>query len=199
MSSFWIWGKMDRLALPLPMSLCCLLSALLGNLRFSSVPSFPQPFMSLEVLSVYFPVSPFTILIFPLCFKIFLSSPVDHISFSKPLPNLWISSSPLLYLTWKLQAVCRLCEYLFDRVLFEEALFSFSCRWFLAGWAAMSLTPWPGLWLVWQTELGPGNIWTMKCCSWAPANRVVTCIKNCRWASKVFKCFTWNGLTSPKE
>lgn len=102
MSSFWVWGKMDCLALPLPMSLCCLLSALLGTLPFPSVPPFPQSFISLEVLSVYFPVSPFTILIFPLCFKIFLSLPIDHISFSKPLPNLWMSSSPLLYLTSRL-------------------------------------------------------------------------------------------------
>lgn len=86
MSSFGIWEKMDCLALLLSLFFCCLLSALLSIPP--AVPSFPHPSVSLEVLPVYFPASPFAILIFPLCFKISLLSPVDDISFSESLSSL---------------------------------------------------------------------------------------------------------------
>lgn len=66
---------------------------------------------------------------------------------SKPFSNLWIPSSPLLYLTQKLNGGCRLGEYLFHRVLLDFSLSFSGCQ---ARWAAMSLTLWP-LWLLWQT------------------------------------------------
>lgn len=46
MSSFWIWGEMDCLALPLPISLCCLLSALWGTLPFPLYLPFPNLYVS---------------------------------------------------------------------------------------------------------------------------------------------------------
>lgn len=94
MSSFGIWEKMGCLALPLSSSLCCLLSAFLGTLPFSLVPFFPYPSTSLEVLSVSSPSVSICNYRFPLCFKISLFQPVYHVSFSKSLSSLWITSSP---------------------------------------------------------------------------------------------------------
>lgn len=90
------------------LSVCLLLTiCFLGfTLPFSPVLSFLHPSTSFAVLSVSFPVSLFAILIFPLCFRISLLSPVYHIYLFKSLPNLRLPSPPLLYLTQKLQAVC---------------------------------------------------------------------------------------------
>lgn len=182
------------LCLSLAYSLLCVSLLLLGGtLLLSPVPSFPDPSSSLEVRSVSFPMSPFAILIFPLCIRISLSSPVYHIYFFKFLSSFWIPSPPILFPTQKHQATWRQCAYLFHRVLFEEALsFPFLS---VGAWQDEQQRAWP-LGLVCGFC---GSMWTMTCCSRAHANCIATFIKNCQWVSKVLKCFTWNVLMIPKE
>lgn len=149
MSSFGIWEKMDCLALLLSLFFCCLLSALLSIPP--AVPSFPHPSVSLEVLPVYFPASPFAILIFPLCFKISLLSPVDDISFSESLSSLWIPSHPFSSSPRNSRVNETVLIVILQSPHWRGLAFSFSWSWCLAGWTATNLTPWPGLWLLWQT------------------------------------------------
>lgn len=102
----------------------CLSLCLSVAYSFGCFTLFPRTFLSppLDTPKFFqfsFPFSPFAILIFPLCLPLITSI---HVSFTKSVSNLWIPSPPLLYFTQKLQGVCRPCEYLFYRVLFEEAL-----------------------------------------------------------------------------
>lgn len=187
------WAAWLCLSLCLPIAYCLLFWGGEGCTLFvSPVPSFPDPSTSLEVLSVSFPISPFAILIFPLCFRISLLSPVYHIYFFKFLSSLWIPSPPILYPTQKLQATWKQCD-LSHRVLFEEALsFPFLS---LGSWQDEQQRAWP-LGLVCGFC---GSMWTMKYCTRAHANCIATFIKNCQRVSKGLKCFTWYVLMIPKE